>query len=122
MRDAMVDVVESGTARRSRGALESADGMPLVIGGKTGTGDNRYKVFDERGRPTESRVVNRTATLVFFAGDRYFGVVTAYVPGSGAGDYRFTSALPSQVLQLLGQELGPLGAIDAADDLPPIGG
>jgi hypothetical protein len=48
-----------------------------------------------------SRAVNRTATLVFYVGDRYFGVLTAFVPGAPAGKHRFTSALPVAVLDRL---------------------
>jgi membrane peptidoglycan carboxypeptidase len=110
VRDALVDVVERGTARRARGALLGPAGAPLVVGGKTGTGDNRYRVFGPGGQLVESRPVNRTATLAFFAGDRFFGVVTAYVPGQEAGDYRFTSALPSEVLRQIGAQLGSLAA------------
>ena len=53
-------------------------------------------------------MVNRTASFVFFAGQQYFGVVVAYVPGQDAAAYRFTSALPSQILKLLGARLEPL--------------
>ncbi len=105
VRKAMIDVVENGTGRRARGALTAPDGTRLVIGGKTGTGDNRYRVFARSGALVESRVVNRTSTFVFFAGDRYFGVVVAYVPGEDAGTYDFTSALPAQVLRVLGPRL-----------------
>ncbi|MDP3009355.1 MAG: transglycosylase domain-containing protein, partial [Methylococcales bacterium] len=40
-RSAMVGVVEGGTASRVHGAFHDADGKPLTIGGKTGTGDHR---------------------------------------------------------------------------------
>lgn len=46
-------------------------------------------------------VVNRTATFVFYIGDRYFGVITAAVDGPVAQEYRFTSTLPIAVLKLL---------------------
>jgi hypothetical protein len=108
VRRALVDVVENGTGRRARRALIGSDEVPLVVGGKTGTGDNRYRVFGSRGELLESRPVNRTSTLAFFAGDRYFGVMTAYVPGQEAEDYRFTSALPSAILRLIGAAIGPL--------------
>ncbi|MEX1256637.1 MAG: transglycosylase domain-containing protein [Gemmatimonadota bacterium] len=101
LREAMVDVVEEGTARRMRGAIVGPDGVPLVVGGKTGTGDNRYRVFAPGGRLIESRSVNRTSTFVFFIGDRYYGVITAYVPGEDADRYWFTSALPTQILRAL---------------------
>jgi hypothetical protein len=79
------------------------------MGGKTGTGDNRYRVFGPGGRLVESRAVNRTATFAFFMGDRWFGVVTAYVPGGASADYRFTSALPTEILRVLGPVLAPQG-------------
>ena len=55
-----------------------------------------------------SRVVDRTATFVFYIGDRFFGTVTAYVPGADAGRYHFTSALAVQLLKSLEPELRPL--------------
>jgi hypothetical protein len=36
------------------------------------------------GRLISQRVVDRTAIFVFFLGDRFFGTITAYVPGSVA--------------------------------------
>ena len=54
-----------------------------------------------------SRAVSRTATFVFFIGDRYFGVITAYVPGQTAQNYHFTSALPVQILKNLAPDLNP---------------
>jgi membrane peptidoglycan carboxypeptidase len=115
VREAMVDVVENGTGRRARGAVVDAAGAPLVVGGKTGTGDNRFQVYGTGGRLIESRVVNRTATLVFFLGDRHFGVVTAYVPGEAASAYDFTSGLPAQVLRTLGPALSPLNPSASAE-------
>jgi hypothetical protein len=52
-------------------------------------------------------VVSRAATFVFFLGDRFFGVVTAYVTGPEAARYQFTSALPVQVLKSLAPILTP---------------
>jgi hypothetical protein len=45
---------------------------------------------------------------VFFIGDRYFGTVTAYVPGAKAAEYHFTSALTVQILAKLAPELLPM--------------
>ena len=104
LREAMISVVEEGTARRMNGVLRGPDGQPLKVGGKTGTGDNRYRTFGPGGTLVESRSVNRTSTLVFFVEDRLYGVVTAYVPGAAADDYWFTSALPAQILR----ELAPV--------------
>jgi membrane peptidoglycan carboxypeptidase len=115
LREAMVDVVEEGTARRMRGVLRDTDGTPLVVGGKTGTGDNRFRVYAPGGRLLESRSVNRTSTFVFFIGDRYYGVISAYVPGDQADAYRFTSALPTQILRELGSTVEALMAEDLAE-------
>src|SRR5206468_607068 len=90
-----------GTARRVAGAFQNPDGTPMEIGGKTGSGDNRFKTFRRGGGLVSSRAVNRTATFVFEAGGRYFGVLTAFVPGEGAEDYAFTSALPVAILKVL---------------------
>jgi membrane peptidoglycan carboxypeptidase len=92
---------ESGTARKLRDAFRDASGNPIAMGGKTGTGDNRFDTFGRGGVVISSRVVSRTSAFAFFIGDRYYGVVTASVFGPRAGDYRFTSALPVRFLQLL---------------------
>ena len=92
-------VAELGTARRLTGSFIKADGSALKIGGKTGTGDNRVATQVVRGKVMASTVNNRTATFVFFLGDNYFGTLTAFVPGKGADDFSFTSALPLQVLK-----------------------
>jgi membrane peptidoglycan carboxypeptidase len=107
LKRALVDVVENGTARRLRGAFTLRDKEPLAIGGKTGTGDNRIEVFGSGGHLIQSRSVSRTATFAFFIGERYFGVITAYVPGESAQNYNFTSALPVQILKNLAPELSP---------------
>lgn len=104
----LADVVKSGTARGVHGVLKEADGNIVVIGGKTGSGDNRFEYFAKGGKLISSRVVNRTATFAFFIGDRYFGVITAFMPGEGAADYSFTSSLPVHILRLLSPVLQPL--------------
>ena len=71
----------------------------MALGGKTGTGDNRIHSLFAGGRSTSSQVMNRTATFVFFLGDNHFGTLTAFVPGKAADGFRFTSALPVQVLK-----------------------
>jgi len=106
-RSALIDVVEQGTARRLKGVYQRPDRQPLQVGGKTGTGDHRYESYGAHGRLTGSRVVSRAATFVFFLGDRFFGVVTAYVTGPEATRYQFTSALPVQVLKSLAPILTP---------------
>jgi len=113
VRRELLGTVEEGTARRLRGAVVLHDGTPLAIGGKTGTGDNRREIFGAHGQLVESRAVNRTATFVFFLGDRFFGTITSYVPGPQADEYRFTSSLSLQVLRHLLPDLMPL--LDAPD-------
>jgi membrane peptidoglycan carboxypeptidase len=101
LRSALATVVEAGTARRLAGAFKDAHGKPLQTGGKTGSGDNRFKTFARGGYLKSSRAVSRTATFTFYIGDRYFGVMTAFVPGQESDKYEFTSALSVSVLRLL---------------------
>ncbi len=108
LRQALIDVVEEGTARRAKGAFASIEGSPVTVGGKTGTGDNRHKRFARGGRLVSSTAVNRTATFVFFIGERFFGSITAFVDGPQADRYGFTSSLPVQVLKILAPTLQPL--------------
>jgi membrane peptidoglycan carboxypeptidase len=108
VRAAMVAGVTRGTARRAFGAVRAADGSPLLIGAKTGTGDNRFRVVGRDGLVIEDRAIDRTATVVFFVGDRFYGAITAFVSGSAADRYTFTSALPLQILRMLGPTLEEL--------------
>jgi hypothetical protein len=101
LRELLADVVDKGTARRIAGVFKEKDGKKIIVGGKTGSGDNRFKSFDRSGALIGSRAVNRTATFAFYIGDRYFGVVTACVLGPEAGNYQFTSALPVEILKKL---------------------
>lgn len=104
LRNGLSEVVEGGTARRLSGAFKLADGKTLAVGGKTGTGDNRIVL----GRGAAKGVaLNRTATFVFYLGPRHFGTLTAYVIGAQAANYRFTSALPVQILKSMGPLLLP---------------
>jgi membrane peptidoglycan carboxypeptidase len=100
-RRALIGVVEDGTGRRLKGALVRRDGSVVAIGGKTGTGDHRYDVYGRGGRLVSSRVDNRSATLVFLLGERHFGTLMVYVHEPHAARYRFTSALPTQLLKAL---------------------
>jgi membrane peptidoglycan carboxypeptidase len=101
LRKILAGVVDKGTARRVAGAFVDSCGAPLAVGGKTGSGDNRFSIFGHHGARLSSNPVNRTATFVFFVGSRYFGVITAYVEGQQSGQYGFTSALPLSLLKLL---------------------
>lgn len=99
LRNALSQVVDAGTARRLQGTFSRPDGAPLVMGGKTGTGDNRLQTFSAGGHVRSSKALNRTATFVFYIGPRHFGTLTAYVDGSESSQFKFTSALPVQVLK-----------------------
>jgi membrane peptidoglycan carboxypeptidase len=101
LRGVMAGVVERGTARRLDRVFTAADSTALPIGGKTGSGDNRFQTFARGGQLISSRPTSRTATFVFYVGQRHYGVITAAVMGPVAGDYEFTSALPLAILKLL---------------------
>jgi hypothetical protein len=104
------NVVERGTAQRIKNTFVNPDGTPLEIGGKTGTGDNRFETFRRSAdeiEVTSSKILSRTSTFVFFVG-HYFGIVTAHVEGPEASEYEFTSALAVQVLKTLWPALEPL--------------
>ena len=115
-RRALLRVVDSGTARRVKDAYRDAEGKPIRIGGKTGTGDHRFQTVGADGEVKSSRVMNRAATFAFYVGDRFYGVVTAFVPGAKAANYDFTSALPVQILKELQPVLQPL--ISGAETVP----
>jgi len=106
--DAIRAVVSEGTAKRVKAAFKMADGSIIAVGGKTGTGDQRFDVYGAGGRLIESRFVNRSATFVFNIGERFYGSMTAYVHGPQAANYDFTSALPVQLLTTLAPSLMPL--------------
>jgi len=108
LKQALGDVVRGGTARRLRGTFPLDQGGHLELGGKTGTGDHRFEVYSAAGKVLESRVMNRTATFAFYLGARFFGVMTVFVPGEAAADYRFTSAIAVQVLKVMEPALRPL--------------
>ncbi|MES2207551.1 MAG: transglycosylase domain-containing protein [Pseudomonadota bacterium] len=105
VRNVLSEVVDKGTARRVSGAFNLPDGTYTPVGGKTGTGDNRFKTFSKGGGLTSERVVSRSGAFVFYIGDRYFGTSVAYVAGPKAADYKFTSALPVQILKVLAPTL-----------------
>jgi membrane peptidoglycan carboxypeptidase len=108
LRSCLLDVVENGTARRAFGAVKRPNDEIVPIGGKTGSGDNRIKSFARGGKLIGSRVVSRTASFAFFMGDRFYGVITAYVAGPEAAEFGFTSSLPTQILKMLGPALTPI--------------
>lgn len=117
VRRSLIGVVEGGTARRLKGGLRQANGKPVEVGGKTGTGDHRFEVYAAGGRLISSRAVNRSATFVFLMGDRFFGTMTAYVPEPYAGNYKFTSALSVQLLKSLTPTLLPMMEMETSDSV-----
>ena len=119
VRGAMRLVVDNGTARRVKQAFVRPDGSIMPVGGKTGTGDQRFDTFGAGGRLIKSRVVNRSATFVFNIDERFFGTLIAYVPGAQAASYDFTSGLPVQLLKVLAPTLMPLMASASGDTAAP---
>jgi membrane peptidoglycan carboxypeptidase len=103
----LAQVVQNGTAVRLAGAYRVGN-RQLVVGGKTGSGDNRFESFGRGGGVISSRPVNRTAVFVFYIENRFFGVVTVFVPGEKAGDYGFTSSLPVAILRVLAPDIEKL--------------
>ncbi len=112
VRQELKGVVQNGTGRRMASGIKLPDGRVIQVGGKTGTGDNRLESFSAHGQLIGSKAVSRTATFVFMIGDRYYGTVLAFVPGSKAASYSFTSALAVQVLKDLTPQLARLIAGD----------
>ncbi|MFL6635358.1 MAG: transglycosylase domain-containing protein [Massilia sp.] len=106
--NAIRGVVQEGTAKRVKTAFVKDDGSVIALGGKTGTGDQRFDVYGAGHRLIESRYVNRSATFVFNIGERFFGSMTAYVHGPDSAHYDFTSALPVQLLVKLAPSLMPM--------------
>ncbi len=107
-RGALVGVVAGGTAVRLNAIYKNVNGASLIVGGKTGTGDHRKQTMNARGEVIDTQFISRAATFTFFIGERYFGVITAYVEGENAGDYHFTSSLPVQIVKFLNPVLSPL--------------
>ena len=105
VKKSLFNVVEKGTAKRVYQAFSNDQGAKLPVGGKTGTGDNQHKELNSDGMVISSKVINRTATFSFLIGDRFFGNITAYVPGPQAGEYSFTSSLPVALLKNLADQL-----------------
>ncbi len=117
VRQQLIGVVENGTGRRAHGGIAMPGGRMIPVGGKTGTGDNRLESFSANGRVIGNKAVSRTATFVFMIGDRFYGTVVAYVPGSKAESYKFTSALAVQIFKDLAPQLRLL---IARKDQPPV--
>jgi membrane peptidoglycan carboxypeptidase len=116
VRQQLIGVVENGTGRRAHGGISMPGGRIIPVGGKTGTGDNRLESFSANGRVIGDKVVSRTATFVFMIGDRFYGTIVAFVPGSKAASYKFTSALAVQIFKDLTPQLRPL--IERGDQPP----
>lgn len=127
VRPILAEVVQLGTAKRLAGVFTLPDGTPIPVGGKTGTGDNRYKTFAKGGGLVSERVVSRSGAFMFYIGDRYFGTVVAYVAGPKAAEYKFTSALTVQILKVLaptlmrGLSLGEAAPGDKSESVAAVG-
>jgi membrane peptidoglycan carboxypeptidase len=121
VRQQLIGVVENGTGRRAHDGITMPGGRMIPVGGKTGTGDNRLESFSANGRVIGDKAVSRTATFVFMIGDRFYGTVVAFVPGSKAASYKFTSALAVQIFKDLTPQLKTLIARqDQRQAAPPL--
>ncbi|MFC6669431.1 hypothetical protein [Marinobacterium aestuariivivens] len=118
LRSVLSEVVSAGTARRLYGSFDTPE-HALILGGKTGTGDNRIEQYGRGGRLISSTARNRTATFVFYLGENHFGTLTAFVQGETADAYGFTSSLPVQVLKGMAPILQPYVAPGAATQCRP---
>jgi len=119
-KSALIGVVASGTAGRLNGVYKDANGRPLIVGGKTGTGDHRKERHGAGGQLLESKFISRAATFTFFLGDKFFGVITAYVSGENSGSYHFTSSLPVQILRFLEPTLAPMINKASVESVKPV--
>lgn len=108
VKKALYRVVSDGTAIRLKKGLKIANNKYLKVAGKTGTGDHRFKEYTSSGALKEARVVNRTATFMFIVDDRFFGTISAFVPGEQAKNYKFTSSLPVALLGTFEEVFTPL--------------
>ena len=104
LRQALLDVVDTGTARR----INKKRTRDWTIGGKTGTGDHQRYKFGPRGEKLTSVAISRSATFVFFIEDRFYGTMTAFVEGENADDFTFTSSLPVTIVGHMLPLLDPL--------------
>lgn len=117
---ALAQVVQGGTAARLAGAITNGE-RPLIVGGKTGSGDNRIDSFGRGGQVIASRPIDRTAVFVFYIEDRYFGVITVFVPGIESGDFGFTSSLPVAILKMLAPDIQSMWTNRPLQPPPAIG-
>jgi hypothetical protein len=58
-------------------------GAPLVVGGKTGSSENRFDTFSRSGHLLTSRAVSRTAGIVFYPAVRFVGRNSSFFSASG---------------------------------------
>src|ERR1700745_1778691 len=56
VRREVIGVVENGTGRRLHGGLKLPDGAMVPVAGKTGTGDNEFRIYVAQGGLLGSRV------------------------------------------------------------------
>lgn len=100
VKNTLRDTVEAGTAVRVRDTFK-----PLEAGGKTGTGDNQHKEVRADGSVVEQTALSRTATFVFYIGQKWYGSITVYVDQEEAERSTFTSSYAVTLLKLLGEQL-----------------
>jgi len=77
IRQELIGVVEHGIAIGAKGTLPPSENIVIAIGGKTGTGDHRQKIYEQGYRLIKSLPVNQTATFAFLIDQCFFGTITA---------------------------------------------
>ena len=98
----------NGTARALQGFVQRRRFAP------PGGWQNRHRRSPLRGiRLAGGRLISpawsiRSPPFVFMIDDRFYGTITAYVPGAQAAQYEFTSGLPVRLLGALMPTLAPL--------------
>lgn len=77
-------------------------------------------MFNRNHRGTSpQRRQSQSATFAFVLGERYFGTMMVYVSEPCAAKYRFTSALPPQLLKVMLPALLPLFESGACNGAQP---
>ena len=90
---------------------------------KDRAGLNMIREGERSGKLTHDKILldatsGNTGIAYAMIGDRFYGTVVAYVPGSKAASYKFTSALAVQIFKDLEPQLRPL--FDPRDLKPPV--
>jgi len=108
-RGALIGVVEAGTAGRLRGIYKSADGKPLSVGGKTGTGDHRREIWGAGGRLIDSIFISRAAYFYLFPRGSVFWCDYRLCGGAGCRKVSLYQLIAGTNNQVSGAHAGAFG-------------